>query len=103
MKLYVVRHGQTIVNVKGLINARNIIGINRRGKQEASIAAQQIEKIRIDLIFCSPLRRTRQTCKIINKNKTKVIYDKRILERNARSMQFKKIEKVNFKEWYNIN
>ena len=37
-ELYVVRHGQTIVNVKGLINARNIIGINKTGKQEAKNA-----------------------------------------------------------------
>ena len=102
MELYVVRHGQTIVNAKGLINARNMIGINKTGKQEAKKAAEQMEKTKIDLIFCSPLRRTKQTCKIINKNKTKVIYDKRILERNSRSMQFEKIEKLDLEEWYNI-
>ena len=79
MELYVVRHGQTIVNIKGLINARNIIGINNTGKQEAKNAAEQMEKTKIDLIFCSPLRRTKQTCKIINKNKIKVLYDRRIL------------------------
>ena len=102
MELYVVRHGQTIVNVKGLINARNMIGINRKGKEEANIAAGQIENLKLDLIFCSPLRRTKQTCNIINKNKIKVLYD-RILERNSRSMQFKKVEKLDFKEWYNID
>lgn len=84
MKLYVVRHGQTMINVKNLINARNIIGINKKGKQEAGNAAEQIKNEKIDLIICSPLRRTKQTCKIINKNKIKVIYDKRILERNSR-------------------
>lgn len=103
MELYVVRHGQTIVNVKELINARNIIGINRVGKQQANIAAEQMEKVKIDLIFCSPLRRTKQTCKIINKNKVKVIYDDRLLERNSRSMQFKDAEKLDIEEWYNVN
>ena len=102
MELYVVRHGQTIVNVKGLINARNIIGINNTGKQEAKNAAEQMEKTKIDLIICSPLRRTKQTCKIINKNKIKVLYDRRILERDSRSMQFEKIEKLDLEEWYNI-
>ncbi len=102
MELYVVRHGQTIVNVKGLINARNIIGINKTGKQEAKNAAEQMEKTKIDLIFCSPLRRTKQTCKIINKNKIEVLYDRRILERDSRSMQFEKIEKLDFEEWYNV-
>lgn len=103
MQLYVVRHGQTIVNVKGLINARNIIGINKVGKQEAKNAADEMEKNKIDLIFCSPLRRTKQTCKIINKNKIRVIYDTRILERDSRSMQFEKIEKLDLEEWYNIH
>ena len=103
LELYVVRHGQTIVNVKELINARNIIGINRVGKQQANIAAEQMEKVKIDLIFCSPLRRTKQTCKIINKNKVKVIYDDRLLERNSRSMQFKDAEKLDIEEWYNVN
>lgn len=103
MELYVVRHGQTIVNVKELINARNIIGINRVGKQQANIAAEQMEKIKIDLLFCSPLRRTKQTCKIINKNKVNVIYDKRLLERDSRSMQFKNAEKLDLEEWYDVN
>lgn len=103
MELYVVRHGQTIVNIKGLVNARNIIGINKKGREQAEIAAKQLENIPIDLIICSPLRRTKQTCKIINKKKIKVIYDKRILERNARSMQFKKVEKIDMKEWYDIS
>lgn len=103
MKLYVVRHGQTIINVKKLINARNIIGINKKGKQEAENATKQIKNEKIDLIICSPLRRTKQTCKIINKNKTKVIYDKRILERNSRSMQFQLIEKLDFNQWYDTN
>lgn len=103
MKVYVVRHGQTIVNVKELINARNIIGINREGKKQAGIAAKQMEKIKIDLIFCSPLRRTKQTCKIINKNKLRVIYDKRLLERDSRSMQFKDAKKLDLEEWYDVN
>lgn len=103
MKLYVVRHGETIVNVKGLINARNIIGLNRKGKEQANAAAEKIKNENIDLIICSPLRRTKQTCKIMNKNKIKVIYDKRILERNSCSMQFRKIEQLDFNQWYDVN
>ncbi len=103
MELYVVRHGETIVNVKQRINARNIIGLNKKGKKQAEEAAKEIKNYKIDLIFCSPLRRTRQTCKIINKNKIKVIYDTRLLERDAGSMQFKKIEKINFEEWYDTS
>lgn len=103
LELYVIRHGQTIVNKLGLINSRNIIGINANGKKEAEIDAKQLENIKLDLIICSPLRRTKQTCKILNKNKLKVLYDERILERDSRSMQFKKISALDLNEWYDIN
>ena len=103
MRLYVIRHGQTIVNVKELVNAWNQIGLNKVGRKEAYIASKEIKNLDIDLIFCSPLRRARQTCKIINKNGIKVIFDNRIIERNSRSMQFKKITKVDREEWYDTN
>ena len=84
MNLYVVRHGKTIVNTFELINARNNIGLNRTGKMQAKKTAKQVKDIKFDLIICSPLKRTRQTCKIINENKIKTIYDDRLLERDAR-------------------
>lgn len=103
MKLYVIRHGQTIVNIKELVNSWNQIGLNKVGKKEAYIASDKIKKLDIDLIICSPLRRTKQTCKIINKNMINVIFDRRIIERNSRSMQFKKITKIDREEWYDTN
>lgn len=103
MNLYVIRHGQTIVNKYNLINSINMIGLTKKGRKEALIASLNIKNIDIDLILCSPLRRTKQTCKIINKNKVKVIFDKRLLERNSRSMQFKKIAILDNNIWYDIN
>lgn len=103
MNLYVIRHGQTIVNKYNLINSINMIGLTKKGIKEALNASLNIKNIDIDLILCSPLRRTKQTCKIINKNKVKVIFDKRLLERNSRSMQFKKIAILDNNIWYDIN
>lgn len=51
----------------------------------------------------SPLRRTKQTCKIINKNNVKVIYDERIIERDSRSMQFKLASILDIDRWYDLN
>lgn len=103
MELYVIRHGQTIVNKLGLINSRNYIGLNKSGRIETKKASEEIEKINFDLIICSPLRRTKQTCKIINKNNVKVIYDERIIERDSRSMQFKLASILDINKWYDIN
>ena len=74
-----------------------------KGRIEAKEASEIIKDIKIDLIICSPLRRTKQTCKIVNRNNVKVIYDDRLLERNSRSMQFKKISKLDIYEWYNYD
>lgn len=103
MELYVIRHGQTIVNKLGLINSRNYIGLNKSGRIETKKASEEIEKINFDLIICSPLRRTKQTCKIINKNNVKVIYDERIIERDSRSMQFKLASILDIDRWYDVN
>lgn len=103
LKLYVIRHGETFINVKNLVNARNCIGLNKNGKKQAEEASKQIKALDIDLIICSPLRRTVQTCKIINKNNIPVVYDRRIMERNAGSMQFKNCENIDFDLWYDID
>lgn len=103
MKLYVIRHGETILNVKDLINGWNSIGLNKNGKKQAEKASEEIAKLDIDVIICSPLRRTVQTCKLINKNNVKVIYDRRIMERNAGSMQFKSDDSIDLNLWYDVN
>lgn len=74
-----------------------------KGREEAYNTAKQLEGIKFDLIFCSPLRRTKQTCRILNKDKVKVIYDNRILERDSGSMQFKKISELDLDEWYALD
>lgn len=103
MELYVIRHGQTIVNVLELVNSRNCIGINIKGRVEARKAGELLKNIKIDLIFCSALRRTKQTCKIVNKNNVRVIYDDRLLEREAGSMHFKVAGKLDIYKWYDPN
>lgn len=100
MELYVIRHGQTIVNVLELVNSRNSIGINIKGRIEAKKASEIIKNIKIDLIFCSPLRRTKQTCKIVNKNNVKVIYDDRLLEREVGNKHFRFASKIDIYKWY---
>lgn len=103
MELFVIRHGQTLINVFGMINGRNKIGLNRIGKNEARKASKEVEEINLDLIICSPLKRTKQTCNLVNKNGIKVIYDERLLERNSNKVQFNKISGLDFNEWYDIN
>lgn len=103
MKLYVVRHGETMMNVLKLINGHNEIGLNIKGKMQASKAAHAMENEHIDMVFCSPLKRTKQTCNIIiNSKDMDVIYEPRLKERDAKSLQFTSENNIKLDEWYDI-
>ncbi len=82
MKLYIMRHGQTDWNVKKKIQGCTDIELNEVGLEQARNAKEEFEKYPIDMIFCSPLKRTKKTAEIINEDKkVPVIYEERLLER----------------------
>ena len=68
MRLFIMRHGQTNYNLRGLCNgdpARDV-RLTDHGKQQARQAAEQLKQQPLDLILVSELPRTRQTAEIIN-------------------------------------
>ncbi len=98
MKIYVMRHGQTDWNVEGKAQGRTDIELNNTGIEQARQAKEQIEKYKIDLIICSPLKRARKTAEIVNETANcKIINDERIIERSFGCMEGKKGE-----EWKKI-
>ncbi len=102
MKLYVIRHGQTDSNILNIYNG-NLLDedINDVGIMQAKKAAKVIKNLNIDLIICSPLLRAKHTCEIINTNNIKVIYDKRIQERNCGSLTNTKHDSFYYDEYWN--
>ena len=98
MKLYVIRHGQTDWNVKEKCQGRTDIELNNTGIKQAQNAKEQLKKYKIDLIICSPLKRTRKTAEIINEAiNCQIISDERIIERG-----FGNIEGKTDEEWKKI-
>ena len=83
MKLYVIRHGQTNMNLEERYNCRIDEDINENGIIQAKEASKKIANLNIDLIICSPMKRTRHTAKIINSNNINIIYDDRLIERDG--------------------
>lgn len=83
MKLYVMRHGQTDWNILEKVQGCTDVELNENGIKQAQDTKQKIEQYDIDLILCSPLKRTRKTAEIINQDtKIPVIYEEKLLERN---------------------
>ena len=85
--LYIVRHGETDANVKGLINDKNVVTpLNANGKKQATITGKYFNnrKMKNIAIYTSPSTRAVQTAELIAKelkfNKTTIIKDARLDE-----------------------
>jgi len=59
--IYYVRHGQSTDNVYDLITGRNDVYLTEKGVAQAKETAKLLADIKLDMCFCSPLIRTRQT------------------------------------------
>lgn len=66
MKLYFVRHGETIDNAKRQYQT-NDSSLSDLGKQQVNVLTKRLQTIPIDYIFCSPLLRCEETGLMINK------------------------------------
>ncbi len=83
MKVYVMRHGTTVWNEKGITQGRSNNRLSKSGKKLAEDVADQYKNEKFEVIFCSPLMRTMQTANIINKfHKVKIVKDDRLIEIN---------------------
>lgn len=81
MNLYVMRHGRTNWNEKGIIQGRRNNMLSKTGKQQAEKTALKYKDVKFDIIVCSPIKRTMQTANIVNKyHNVKIIKDEDIIE-----------------------
>ena len=83
MNIFVVRHGQTEWNVMKKMQGSADIELNEKGLSQASDTADMLKDLVFDIIFCSPLKRAKQTAEIINDDRgLHIIFDERLRERN---------------------
>lgn len=80
-KLYIVRHGKTDWNDKGVLQGSINIELNEEGINQAKELSEKLDLNKIDICICSPLKRTKQTADILVGKKIEIIYDDLIKER----------------------
>ena len=81
MKIYILRHGETVWNFKGITQGRSNNRLSSNGKEQVEKIAIDYKDVKFDEIFVSPLMRTIQTANIMNKyHNKKLIRDERIIE-----------------------
>lgn len=104
-RLYIIRHGKTEWNDKKLLQGKTDIELNEEGIKQAKALSKKIDLNEIDICISSPLKRTKQTAKLIVDGKIPIIYDDLLLERGFGNYEGKPI---NFdlisKQWdYKLN
>ncbi|MBQ9318266.1 MAG: histidine phosphatase family protein [Bacilli bacterium] len=82
MILYAVRHGQTEKNKYGLVQGQTEADLNEVGIKEAEKLQPLVDSLNIDVVISSPLRRAKDTARIITSGKMPINTDDRLIERD---------------------
>ena len=61
MNYYLVRHGQTPANRKGIIQGHLNVPLSDRGRLQAKLVGEALAKVKIDAVYSSDLHRTMET------------------------------------------
>ena len=81
MLLYLVRHGQTESNRKGLALGRADVPLNELGRRQAELLRQALAKEKLTAVYSSPLQRTLDTARsIAAPHRLEVRLDERLIE-----------------------
>lgn len=103
MKLYIVRHGQTDWNAKGVLQGNTDIPLNQMGKAQAERIRKELENISIDICISSPLKRAYETAEIIYGQGKPIITDSRLEERELGSLEGKDAILYDAKMYWNYS
>lgn len=80
MELYVLRHGETDYNQKGLLQGRTNVPLNDNGRKQAQNTCWMLSNVHFDLVISSPLKRALETASIVVPNHA-IWIDPRLEER----------------------
>ncbi len=81
MKIYLIRHGQTLWNQEKRLQGRSDIPLNENGIHLARVTADTLRSISFDRIYSSPLLRAYETASILGEvMNLPVVTDARLVE-----------------------
>lgn len=104
MKLTLVRHCEVDERYKNRYNGHNDIGLSKSGELQAKELCKELDVLEFDAIFCSDLRRTKESFKH-SLHEKKTIYTEKLREKSwgaHEGMSYDEIalrEKVEYKDF----
>ena len=102
MYIYGIRHGQTDWNVEHKLLSTTDIPLNAVVIEQCKEAEKVVKNLNYDLVICSPKTRTKMTAQIVNSKGIEVIYDDRLIERNARSIEGIDVSTFDYQAWWTL-
>ncbi len=93
-KIIIVRHGETDYNVRSVIQGHLDIPLNKKGMEQAEVAAEVLKKETIDVFFSSDLQRALITAKKTARHHNKEI----VVTASLRERSFGKLEGMETKK-----
>jgi broad specificity phosphatase PhoE len=101
MKLILVRHGETEENSSGILQGLLPGKLSEAGKQQVKNLSNELKDKKVDLVFCSPVDRCKETLNIILQEtgwQKPVIYSEKIKERDFGNFSGRPHSEINFDE-----
>ena len=77
--LYIIRHGQTDMNARRVLQSRSDLPLNDIGVEQAKEAAVRLRDIPFRKVYSSPLRRAVQTAELVSPG-IPITVDERLIE-----------------------
>lgn len=94
MKLILIRHGLTNYNLKNKYCGFSNIGLHKIGRTQVNKLKSKLRELTVDIVYCSDLKRSWQSAKIIfDKSNFPIIKNP-----NLREIDFGKWEGLDFKQ-----
>ena len=94
--LILARHGETDWNsIKKIQGSSDSSTLTKKGKEQARLLAEKINSMQIDVIYCSELKRAKETADIIAKKlKLPISYSKELNERSFGELEGGNVDEV---------
>ena len=97
MILYILRHGETDLNTKGVMQGWLDAPLNRNGRELAVLTGRAMRGLHFDKCISSPLIRAKETAEIVLKeseNRLTITVDDRIREINFGAMEGRTVSEM---------
>ncbi len=99
MRIYIIRHGETALNAKGVMQGRKDVPLNQNGRDLAVLTGKAMKEagLHFDRCISSPLKRAEETAQIIlseSGNDLPIEMEERILEIDFGDMEEKKMSEM---------